>query len=134
MLKALHSSLRDSKFHNRCFPASDPTSRQQYINWIDKNMADPTSQVILAEETTLASLIAAWARWVRRPARSRDTKPMIFTETMFPVGGDPKLAASFFQTNFDAMNKAVGNQPVWFLSMLIVPEEFENSGVVALGY
>lgn len=66
---------------------------------------------------------------MRRPAPGPAAKPMLFTENMFPAGGDPKLAASFFQTNFDAMNKEVGNQPVWFLSMLIVPEEFEKRGV-----
>lgn len=92
-------------------------------------MGDPASHVIIAEEASSATPIAGWARWVRRPAPGPDAKPMIFTESMFPAGGDAKLAARFFQTNFDAMDKAVGRQAVWFLSMLIVPEEFEKRGV-----
>ncbi|KAH0599204.1 hypothetical protein MHUMG1_03321 [Metarhizium humberi] len=117
MLKALHSALRNSNFHKRCLPASDLTSQPQYINWIDKNTADPTSHVIIVCETTPAAPIAGWTRWVRRPAPAPapGAKPTAFTETMFPAAGDANLAAGFFQASFDAMSKATANQPVCFV-------------------
>ncbi|KAK2593741.1 hypothetical protein QQS21_008559 [Conoideocrella luteorostrata] len=135
MLKGLHSALRDSIFHNRCFPASDPATHQQYVNWIDNSMNDPASHIVVAEEanppTGDRAPIAGWARWVRRPGAEPNAEPMVmvFSEDMFPAGGNPRLAASFFQANFDAMVKATGGSSVWFLSMLIVPEESEGRGV-----
>ncbi|EFY99633.1 hypothetical protein X797_001030 [Metarhizium robertsii] len=118
MLKALHSALRNSNFHKRCLPASDLTSQRQYVNWIENNTADPMAHVIIAHETTPAAPIAGWARWVRRPAPAPapvpGAKPTAFTETMFPAAGDAKPAASFFQANFDAMNKARANQTCSF--------------------
>ncbi|KAK9441342.1 hypothetical protein VB005_05980 [Metarhizium brunneum] len=107
MLEALHSALRNSNFHKRCLPASDLTSQRQYVNWIENNTAHPTAP------------IAGWARWVRRPAPAPapapGAKPTAFTETMFPAAGDSKPAASFFQANFDAMNKARANQTCGFV-------------------
>ncbi|QLI66706.1 uncharacterized protein G6M90_00g043370 [Metarhizium brunneum] len=99
MLEALHSALRNSNFHKRCFPDSDPTSQRQYVNWIENNTAHPTAP------------IAGWARWLRRlapaPAPAPGAKPTAFTETMFPAAGDAKPA---------------------FLSMLIVSEVSEKRG------
>ncbi|KAF5136779.1 hypothetical protein E5D57_000550 [Metarhizium anisopliae] len=105
MLEALHSALRNSNFHKRCFPDSDPTSQRQYVNWIENNTTHPTAP------------ITGWARWVRRPAPppAPGAKPTSFTETMFPAAGDSKPAASFFQANFDAMNKARANQTCGFV-------------------
>ena len=89
VVAAMHDAFRDSLFHQRCFPVSDPASRESLVQWVDKNLADPESHMIIAERDTapprpLPSAssagtgadaepprpVAGFARWVRRPAPS----------------------------------------------------------------
>ncbi|KND92958.1 hypothetical protein TOPH_02070 [Tolypocladium ophioglossoides CBS 100239] len=139
MVVALNDACQDSPFHNRCFPPGDPASEQYLVGRIQKNLADPASHLVVAEEagtgstaTSGAPPIAGWARWVRRPCPAPDAKPApppVLTEDMYPAGGDAALAARFFQANHDAMARATKDQPVWFLSIIIVPKGHQRRGV-----
>ncbi|UNI17430.1 hypothetical protein JDV02_003773 [Purpureocillium takamizusanense] len=88
-------AFRDSLFHQRCFPTSDPASRESLVRWVDKNLADPASHMIIAERDispahplrsappagTVADAdappppVAGFARWVRRPTPSTAPAP-----------------------------------------------------------
>ncbi|KAJ6440965.1 putative transporter MCH4 [Purpureocillium lavendulum] len=151
IVAAMHDAFRDSLFHQRCFPPSDPSSHDSLVGWVDKNLADPESHMIIAEQgapspgteadAAAPHPIAGFARWVRRPAPAPapDSAPpprMVFTADMYPAGGDAALAARVFQANYDALMRATEGRSAWFLSMLVVPREHQRRGVgsALLGY
>jgi GNAT superfamily N-acetyltransferase len=139
MVAVLNNAFQDSPFHNRCFPPSDPGSQQELVNYVQKNLADPTSHIVVADVISTGTAsgepsIAGWARWVRRPLPAPDAKPappLVFTEEVYPAGGDPAFAARFFQANYDAMTRATKGQPVWSLSMMVVSKVHQRRGVAS---
>lgn len=138
MITVLNDAFRDNPFQKRVFPPS-LAAEQRSRDWFDKNLPNPESYFVVAEDATASSgempEMAGWARWVRCPSPSPDSEPApppVFTEDMYPHGGDQALAVRFFKANYDAKVRHVGDQSAWFLSTIVVGNNFQRRGVGSL--
>ncbi|KAI9147811.1 Puromycin N-acetyltransferase [Paramyrothecium foliicola] len=140
MVEVLFSAFKESRFSNRCFPPSDPECHEFYATWAIKNINDQASHMLLVvaedeEDRSRPPRIAGWARWVRRPApdpAAEEPPRLVFTADMYPRAGDGEFAARFFQANYDVSRRIVGHDAQWFLSMMVVRQDFQRRGVGAL--
>ncbi|KAJ6446637.1 acetyltransferase (GNAT) family domain-containing protein [Purpureocillium lavendulum] len=131
MIDVFNDAYSDGKWHNRCFPASDPATAPGNAMYIGSGLTDPESQVVLAEDTSSgAPVLVGWARWIRRP-QAQPTPVPVLKEDMFPQTGDPELAVRFITTTADATNRHTAGRPFWGLNTIVVRKGHQRKGIGA---
>ncbi|KAH7325044.1 acyl-CoA N-acyltransferase [Stachybotrys elegans] len=129
MIDVMSSAFHDSVLDAKCFPPSDPMSRQTNDAALTKALSDPAAHLLVAVDPS-APRILGWARWVRRLAPEPDAPPLApLTPADFPPSGDGHLAARFFNANADARHRFLAGRPCWFLATIVVRHDAQRRGV-----
>lgn len=132
MADIMMDAFRDTILSKKSFPESDPATRQHHVSWIENNLKDPSSHLIVAQDASSSSSsparIAAWARWVRREPAHPPGPRLVFTPDLYPASGDGAFAARFYQANYDATRRIVGDRVHWFLSIIVVSSDLQRRG------
>ncbi|KAH7313631.1 acyl-CoA N-acyltransferase [Stachybotrys elegans] len=119
------SAIADSPFEARCFPATDPATRNYYLAYITRNLHDIT----LACDA--GGVVLGYVRWVKNPRKDfQDSRPE-FRLDMYPSRGDQELAMRYLETAYENRMQSVGGESHCFLSMLMVKKEMQRKRVGA---
>ena len=133
MIEVLQSAFTTSILNDRCYPPEDPETQTYWTGWCNKNINDPNSHILVAEEAPQGpdgpKRILGWTRWYPRKASEPDAPRVIVSRDGFPASGDPDLGVRFFQGNIDVMREVLAGMSVWYLSMLVVRKDVQRRGV-----
>lgn len=111
------------------FPRHAPSTQHFWTRTLTEEIHDPNAHFLIVSDASARPV--AFAKWVAPLPRGTLVPPMP-AESEWPVDGDPKLAAVFFQKLANMHDDIMVDRPHWYLEIMVTRGADQGRGAGGL--